>query len=423
MLTHFSMQWFGANEVAIRLPAIAGFWIFCLCLFVFTRRLGIYYALFALLLPIATEAYSYAYEARAYGLELAFCGLALVAWQAAAAGRRRWLPGISLCLACAILCHYYALLLYIPLAGGEAFRSLRARRIDWPVWLALALGGVPLVWRLAAISGVVQNFSHGTWSPAYPEQVVEFWELALQHGLSFLVLGFAFMAVRMASRSAVPAASAAPPAVLEPHELAAAILFLAIPIAAVGAGLVVTHMFTARYALLAITGAVILATAMAARLSGGRALPGFLLLCLAVLPLAFVTLEVPARRNPFADEGLLAEALRNGPVVVPDGQMFLQMWQYAPAPLRSHLLFLADNAAASRYMGYDAIDGGLRVLRPWSSVQVLEYGDFAAPGREFLVYQNSLKPGWLLARVLADGGTAEIQAYTNYRQLLRVRLK
>ena len=77
LLTHFSMQWFGPGEIAVRLPAILGFWIFCLCLYRFTlRRVGIYYALLALLLPIATEAYTYAYEARAYGLELAFCGLA-----------------------------------------------------------------------------------------------------------------------------------------------------------------------------------------------------------------------------------------------------------------------------------------------------------------------------------------------------------
>jgi hypothetical protein len=55
-------------------------------------------------------------------------------------------------------------------------------------------------------------------------------------------------------------------------------------------------------------------------------------------------------------------------------------------------------------------------------VQVLEYGDFAVPGREFLVYQNSLRPGWLLARVMADGASADVQAFTNYRQLFRVKL-
>jgi hypothetical protein len=132
---------------------------------------------------------------------------------------------------------------------------------------------------------------------------------------------------------------------------------------------------------------------------------------------------VPPRVNPFAQEHLLAEALQKGPVVVSDGQLFLQMWQYAPGPLKSNILFLADNGAAMKYMGFDSIDGGLPLLRPWSSVHVVQYRDFAAPGREFLVYQNSLKPGWLLPRVLADGASAEIQAYTNYRQLLRVRLK
>ena len=425
MLTHFSMQWFGSGEIAVRLPAIAGFWIFCLCLFAFTRRLGIYYALLAMLLPIATEAYNYSYEARAYGLELAFGGLALVAWQAAAGGSRRWLAcaGISLSLMGAVLCHYYALLLYIPLIGAEAFRSFRARRIAWPIWLAFVLGGVPLLWRLAAIGGVVQNFSHGTWSPAYPEQVVEFWETGLQHTLSFVVLGLAFMAVWMMARRAPAGPDAPPPARLAPHELVAGILFLTIPIAAVGGGLMVTHMFTSRYAMFSLAGAIILAVAMAAGLSGGRSLAGFFLLCIAVLPPLFVAVEVPPFRNPFVAEKMLADALREGPVVVPDGQLFLQIWHYAPHELRPNLLYLADNAAAAKYLGFDTIEGGLRVLRPWASVQVLEYKGFARPGREFLVYQNSLRPGWLLSQVADAGAHVEATAITNFRQLYRVRLK
>src|SRR5580658_7440874 len=85
LLTHFAVSWFGRGEIAARLPEIAGFWIFCLCLYCFVRRrLGIFYGLAALLLPVATQAYDYAYEARAYGLVLGFCGLMLVCWQAAA---------------------------------------------------------------------------------------------------------------------------------------------------------------------------------------------------------------------------------------------------------------------------------------------------------------------------------------------------
>jgi hypothetical protein len=428
LLTHFSMQWFGAGEIAARLPAILGFWIFCLCLYRFTLpRVGIYCALLALLLPIATEAYGYAYEARAYGLELAFCGLALVAWQMAAEGSKRLLACalLALSLACAILCHYYAILVYLPLAGGEAFRAWRARRIDWPVWAALAAGGAPVVWRVATITRVVDGFSHPTWAPAYPEQVVEFWENGLQHTLSFLVLGVAILAVwmiRNGSTSGAAEDAGSPPALAD-HELVAGMLFLAIPIFAVGGGLLVTHMFTGRYALLSLTGVVLLTPMIVARLCHGRALPGFLLLGLSLLPLAFVTVEIPPSRRPFADEPILVQALQQGPVVVADGQLFLQMWHYAPDALKSNLLFLVDDAAAVKYMGFDSIDGGLRALRPWSSVQVIEYRDFAAPGREFPLYQNSLRPGWLLPKIVADGGSADLLAFTTYRQLYRARLK
>jgi hypothetical protein len=99
------------------------------------------------------------------------------------------------------------------------------------------------------------------------------------------------------------------------------------------------------------------------------------------------------------------------------------MWHYAPEPLKSRLLFLADNDAALKYMGFDTIDIGIRVLRPWSSVDVVEYQSFASPGREFLVYQNTLRPGWLISKVVDDGATVEVRKYAGFRELIRVRLK
>src|SRR5271166_5531584 len=46
LLAHFAVSWFGPGEVTARLPQIAGFWIFCLCLYRFVRRrLGIFYGL------------------------------------------------------------------------------------------------------------------------------------------------------------------------------------------------------------------------------------------------------------------------------------------------------------------------------------------------------------------------------------------
>jgi hypothetical protein len=425
LLTHLCVRWFGAGEISARIPAILGFLVFCLCLFRFTlRRVGIYYALAALLLPTVIETYYYSAEARAYGPELAFCGLALVAWQAATERSMRFLalPGLALSLAAALLCHYYAALLYLPLAGGEAVRLYHNRKIDWGVWAAFAAGGVPILWRISTVIGVVKGFSH-TWAVPYPEQAIEFWETGLQHASGFLTLLLALLALSIVLSRKKPdtPGSAAPP--LADHELVAGVLFLAIPLVAVAAALLVTHMFTMRYALFALAGFSFLAPMVAAHMWGGRALPGFLLMAALAAGFSYVSVEIPPSRNPFDGEPLLRDALQQGPVAVPDGHLFLQMWHYAPEPLKSRLLFLADNEAAVKYMGYDTIDGGIRVLRQWSSAGVVEYQSFASPGREFFVYQNTLRPGWLIPKVVDDGATVEIRKYAGYRSLIRVRLK
>lgn len=376
------------------------------------------------MLPTVIETYYYSVEARAYGPELAFCGLALLAWQAATERSSRFwaLPGLALSIAAALFCHYYAALLYLPLAGGEMVRQYHNRKIDWGIWAAFAAGGAPILWRISTIVGVVKGFTH-TWAVPYPEQAIEFWESGLQHASGFLTVLVALLALSIIQSRKKPdaAGSAIPP--LVDHELAAGVLFLAIPMAAVAAALLVTHMFTMRYALIALAGFSFLAPMVAAHMLRGRALPGFLMTAALGMGFAYSSMEIPPSRNPFDGEPLLREALQQGPVAVPDGQLFLQMWHYAPEPLKSRLLFLADNQAALKYMGFDTIDGGIRDLRPWSSVQVVEYRSFARPGREFLVYQNTLRPGWLISKVVDEGATVELRKYAGFRSLMRVRLK
>jgi hypothetical protein len=425
LLIHYSMKWWGQDEIGARIPAIAGFWIFCLCLFRFTRlRAGIYYALAALLLPIATDAYTYSAWARAYGPEFAFCGLALVAWQAAADGSRRALalPALAASLAGATLCHYYAILLWVPLAGGEAVRWYRTRKVDWGIWAALAAGSSALVWRASTIVGIGNATTH-TWAPPYPGQVLEFWETGLPHALPFAVLLLALVALSIVITRHEPDAGPPRPVALQDRELVAGALFLAVPVIAVAGAILFTHMFTPRYAVFAVAGLAFLVPMLAAHFLAGRALFGFLLAAVMLAYLGFVTIDVPAPRNPFLDEPILRHALATEPVVVSDGQLFLQMWWYAPQPLKSRLVFLADAPSAVAYMGFETIDTGIFTLRQWAPVNVVEYNSFFAPGKEFLVYRNLLRPEWLLAKVIKDGGSARIEEFDRRRELLRVRFK
>jgi hypothetical protein len=98
--------------------------------------------------PLVTTAYFYAYEARPHGIVLGFCGIVLVCWQAATDrfDRRFWpLLGLGGGLVCALLMHSYAALLFVPVGLGELTRSVRLRRIDWKVWLTIAISSLTIL--------------------------------------------------------------------------------------------------------------------------------------------------------------------------------------------------------------------------------------------------------------------------------------
>jgi Dolichyl-phosphate-mannose-protein mannosyltransferase len=148
LLARVSLDLFGTNAVAIRLPEVVGFFVFSVCMYVLVaRRTNELYGLIAMLLPSLTAAYYYASEARAYALVLAFGALALVCWQLATEGVRRQLtvPGVFVALFLATSSHYYAVLLLVPLMLGELTRTALLRRIDGPLWVAFAGALLPLV--------------------------------------------------------------------------------------------------------------------------------------------------------------------------------------------------------------------------------------------------------------------------------------
>src|ERR1700735_653938 len=84
LLSHLSMDIFGRNAIALRLPALAGFLLFQLCLFFFVRRLaGDRSAIIAMAVPLLTASFRYSVEGRPYGLLLGLYALSLLYWQIA----------------------------------------------------------------------------------------------------------------------------------------------------------------------------------------------------------------------------------------------------------------------------------------------------------------------------------------------------
>ena len=420
---HFMVRWFGASEIALRLPGMVGFWVFCLCLYRFvSRRAGVLFGLVAMVLPFATASYGYSFEARCYGMLLGFGGIALVGWQEVADGNRRWagLTGIAAGTAGVLLCHYFGLLIYLPLGGAEAFRSWQRRRIDWGTWVALAVGLIPLFAALPAIRSAAGSNAH-PWATAHLLSFMDYYEGEFTHALVFLaaalVLGVAAVAVERGHKANESARVETPL-----YELVAVALFLVIPVAAIGLALCVRpHLFVDRYAVLSIAGFASLTALLAARAVSGRPLAAFAVALAALIPFAGELAQARRLRNPLDAQPVLRAALENGSVAITDGVAFLQLWYYAPEPLKKRMLYVGDVPSAVRYLHVDTVDLNLSKLAAVDpAVPVIPYENFAAYRPLPVLFVDS-NPGWLPARLIDSGKRLTVTHWTSEGELVDVQ--
>lgn len=136
LLSHLAMDLFGHGATSLRAPAIFGFLLMQLALFLLVRELsGRRAGLIAMALPVATASFRYAVEGRPYGLLLGMNAVAFLCWFTAAQrfrqqGRIWQMILLSLAIIAAITSHYFGVLVLVPLVFGELARCLTTRRVD-----------------------------------------------------------------------------------------------------------------------------------------------------------------------------------------------------------------------------------------------------------------------------------------------------
>ncbi|MCS7079965.1 MAG: glycosyltransferase family 39 protein [Chloracidobacterium sp.] len=158
VVTRLLVGCFGESEWAFRLPAIGGYWLLCLSLYILGRRLGGGSAsgLVAMATPLVTGVVFYASEARPYGLMLGCFGLGLVCYHLTGDAslppdrRRSALLGLGGGLSLGMAFHYMMLLPLTCLWLVELYRTQRTRQHRWAVWAALLapLGVLAYNWPL-----------------------------------------------------------------------------------------------------------------------------------------------------------------------------------------------------------------------------------------------------------------------------------
>ena len=207
LLTRATEAIFGEGLVATRLPEIISFWVMCLCLFYFVeRRAGVIAGFIAMVLPMLTGVYYYAYEARPLIIVAACAGLAVVCWDHSkqAFHRNAWLLGFSLALFAAFMMHCYAILLMIPFGIAELARDLRGRDLNWRFWIAWIAPLLPASFLYIPLLRAFRAAAKGTdfaitFPPLWPE-VLRFYSFLLLPCSAILILALSLFALDRVAR-------------------------------------------------------------------------------------------------------------------------------------------------------------------------------------------------------------------------------
>jgi len=392
--------------------------------------------------PLTTPLYDpYAIEARPYALLCAFLALALLCWQRS--DRR----GYRLLFACAIVAmmsiHYYAVFLLAGFIVGEAIVSLRRRAVRPLVWLAMALGCVPLIVSWPLLESIRAYYGAGFWSKPRLELLPQSYDMLLFLHAS-VAIGFALVLaaillaglardMRHNSRTHRPSVERnlhRATSLVDPGLAGVLVVFLLSPILLTIAATVVAAGMQDRYAMAPLVTAVSICTGVLAVRIGRRFAVGVLAILL--LAFGFNTLVSALRwRDTTIDTNLAQYRVpqswlesardRDLPIVVSDGVYYLTAYQYGSAEQRDRLLVVVDPPSAQNYVNTDSVDRNLAALRQYFPVRVEDYQDFAQDRTAFLLLSPHDSNGdyfdWWARRLAYDGYSLRVERILN-RQVL-----
>jgi hypothetical protein len=420
----------GTRDFVERVPAAIGFFTMCGSLYWFvSRRLPRSYAAAAALFPIGTVALWSASEGRAYGAVLGFAGLAAVCWQGAASGRFRrvFLPCLSIACACALSTHYYAVLILVPIGFAEAVRSLREKRIDWPIWAALALSLSPLPFFLPLIRAA-SHLSKVFWAGPHvgaPNDAY-FETFGDQRPLAGAALFAVFFAAAIAYGAGVRRRADRPwPDFSEClPDVCLGIGFLMLPFPGIALALF-THAFTPRYVIPMVLGIPLCFVYAAYIGSGGsRTFGGIAMLSAAVMAVLVVgAWQVKLNALMAAKQTVLDPEIVNlqMPIVFSGATAYVEYDYYAPPALRPRLFYLTDPARTLAVLGSDSADRTTAALASVTGLQVVPYDGFVRQNPVFAVVDTGLFP-WVVPALVHDGATVT-EIYAGRQAAFRVEMR
>ncbi len=407
LLAMWSLRVFGDGAFALRIPSMAACLVGVICVFLFLkRRVPVVYAAMGACFFLSTAALNYAYEGRSYALMMGFSMLSMLMWVETIEGERRWAAAtmLAIALGAGIASNYFAVLAFFPIAAGELVRDVRRKRIEWSVWIALAVGAIPFFLFLPLINHSISQFAPHAWNKPKLEVVAdsftEMIEVVLIPSLAILAFGVLRLLGEKRDRR---------PAVLPGHEAVAVFTLMAYPF--LGYALAVTRagMISPRFVLPVCWGFAIATIVMAYQTIPRNAMvSGFLLLLFfswAIARDAFCAYDYVAQRVAFyrvVDTVPPANTL-----VVADSLLVQPMFHYAPPQVASRIVFPLDFNLIQKYKHEDSLEQNFWAGRGVFPVPIVSLAQLRENPNYVIVATHG---NWILQTLEAGGAPAKMLA-------------
>ena len=391
----------GDPHVTLRLPSILGYILTLLGVYWFTRkRLPVSAGLTAVILIALSPFREFAVEARCYSLLVGFLAISAVLWQRI--GEKRFMtPLLALFLTLAVSCHHLAVVAISSFVIAELTWTLLSRRIRWGVWAACLLASCPFFLWLPALLRFRETFGKHFWArPSWRTVVGTYGNylgldsiLALVLVVFFgIVVGDTLLRMWRRPREGSPERDFGPPEII----LVGGFLFYPALLVVLAKSL--DSGYAPRYGWPAILGLVLGSVYLFRTIwpkSSSAHLLGALLIAFAVQGGNDVgLLSKPSKTGSTRVSERwtrLAELSRDHPgipVVIGDGEAYLEAAKYAPPELRDRLVQVVDADIAIRLAGSDSIDRTNRILAQYIPLQVEDLAPFQAVHQRFMLYSG-----------------------------------
>ena len=404
------------NATVIRIPSMAGFVLCMWCVYSFlVRKINTVWGIVGVVLLATGTAYTYAFEARPYGLMLGFVGLAFVGWQRATDDREKSLLGLFLLVLGglgALLSHVFALFAWMILILAELVRVRMCRRPDWNVLLALLLPLIAVVTYIPLLRTHAISYYPSAFQPKQ-FTIIAYYILTLAQPAFSVVYMMIFTMVFVKRRTFKPHGKLP----LSTPERVALYGFLAVP-AILMLYLMHAHAaFFFRYGIVAnFSIAVLVAVFSGWFAQGSRTvawLTALVLILWSPLPSAIVTYALhPSRlslsiRKPGTCEacGLADRLAAKLPFVDASGLTYMEMDNREDNGFLSRVYYLTDPSASVQY-ALANIFRGMQSLKDAFPIRanVEPCSAFVRQHPTFLVWEPATIPkDWLLKKLKADG--------------------